>query len=302
MFVEHLCQIFSEVKRATKDTGSLWIVIKDSYGKNKSLLGVPDMLKLKLIQQGWICRNDIIWRKTNSMPVAINDRFTDNYERIFFFVKTKNYYFDQQFEPINPESLKRSYHPINSQKAQADERQVIAKQRQSLSKNIGNGYNMNMKAVWDMATESWGGKHYAIFPTWLVERPLKATCPTEICNICGHVTIKRYSFRKAKLRKRKDGEIYIDFLEEFDKKKDKLTQKEIDEGIRLVRSHNGYINCDCKPNVSRGIALDPFFGRGTVGKVASQLGMDFVGIELNKRYVKMAWDYIALSEKLSQFL
>jgi site-specific DNA-methyltransferase (adenine-specific) len=37
-----------------------------------------------------------------------------------------------------------------------------------------------------------------------------------------------------------------------------------------------------------GIVLDPFFGAGTVGLVASELGRRYVGIELNGEYVKMA--------------
>jgi len=37
-----------------------------------------------------------------------------------------------------------------------------------------------------------------------------------------------------------------------------------------------------------GTVLDPFFGAGTVGMVAKQLGRDFIGIELNKEYCEMA--------------
>jgi len=37
-----------------------------------------------------------------------------------------------------------------------------------------------------------------------------------------------------------------------------------------------------------GIALDPFFGSGTTGKVAIKHGRNFIGIELNPKYVKIA--------------
>jgi DNA modification methylase len=37
-----------------------------------------------------------------------------------------------------------------------------------------------------------------------------------------------------------------------------------------------------------GVVLDPFFGSGTVGAVAQRLGRDYVGIELNPDYVRIA--------------
>jgi DNA modification methylase len=37
-----------------------------------------------------------------------------------------------------------------------------------------------------------------------------------------------------------------------------------------------------------GVVLDPFCGSGTVGLVARRLSCDFVGIELNPEYVKLA--------------
>jgi DNA modification methylase len=41
-----------------------------------------------------------------------------------------------------------------------------------------------------------------------------------------------------------------------------------------------------------GTVLDPFFGSGTTGLVALKLGRDFIGIELNPDYCKMAHDRI----------
>jgi len=42
-----------------------------------------------------------------------------------------------------------------------------------------------------------------------------------------------------------------------------------------------------------GVVLDPFFGRGTTGRVALEYGRHFVGVELNEDYVKMAERYLA---------
>ena len=40
----------------------------------------------------------------------------------------------------------------------------------------------------------------------------------------------------------------------------------------------------------RGLVLDPFFGAGTTGVVAKKLGRDYLGIELNPAYIKIATD------------
>ncbi|HDY87740.1 MAG TPA: site-specific DNA-methyltransferase [bacterium] len=46
-------------------------------------------------------------------------------------------------------------------------------------------------------------------------------------------------------------------------------------------------SCDTEETV-RPIVLDPFFGSGTVGLVAKKLNRDYIGIELNPEYIKMA--------------
>jgi site-specific DNA-methyltransferase (adenine-specific) len=46
--------------------------------------------------------------------------------------------------------------------------------------------------------------------------------------------------------------------------------------------------CDCRAAAIPGVVLDPFFGSGTVGVVARRLGRDFLGIELNPEYVRLA--------------
>lgn len=42
-----------------------------------------------------------------------------------------------------------------------------------------------------------------------------------------------------------------------------------------------------------GVVLDPFTGSGTTGAVAKRLGRDFIGVEINPRYRRMAIDRIA---------
>ena len=50
----------------------------------------------------------------------------------------------------------------------------------------------------------------------------------------------------------------------------------------------GLTDCGCNAGFGGGICLDPFFGSGTTGVVAKKLNRNYLGIELNPAYVKMA--------------
>ena len=116
LYIEHLTEIFSEVKRALKKEGTLWLNIGDTYGggsggyyphenelgasksnikfkgvnKPKCLMMIPERLAWSLIQDGWILRNKIIWYKPNAMPSSVTDRFSNRWEYVFMFSKSSN--------------------------------------------------------------------------------------------------------------------------------------------------------------------------------------------------------------------
>ena len=106
-----------------KKTGSFWLNIGDTYAsksmnwteeyankpqwhpkepilrgisgyKPKCLMLIPMRVAFALIDDGWILRNVIIWKKLNAMPSSIKDRLTQTYEYIFHFVKSRKYYYN----------------------------------------------------------------------------------------------------------------------------------------------------------------------------------------------------------------
>ena len=54
----------------------------------------------------------------------------------------------------------------------------------------------------------------------------------------------------------------------------------------------GYTDCGCGAGFEPGIVLDPFIGSGTTAIVAEQLGMNWVGIEINEEYKELAMERI----------
>ena len=139
MFVDHLCDIFDEIKRCLRPHGTCWVNLGDTYAnsgygkgtgsfKNKNnpgtmtpkvscelpqkcLVQIPSRFAIEMTNRGWILRNEIIWHKPSCLPSPATDRFTVDFEKMFFFTKNKKYYFKQQFEHLTDGSVKQSKVP-----------------------------------------------------------------------------------------------------------------------------------------------------------------------------------------------
>ncbi|MCM8803594.1 MAG: site-specific DNA-methyltransferase [Candidatus Omnitrophica bacterium] len=82
-----------EIKRVLKKTGTLWLNMGDTYS-DKCLLMIPERFALMMVDLGFILRNKICWYKSNHLPSSVRDRFTNSWEYVYFFTKSKQYYFD----------------------------------------------------------------------------------------------------------------------------------------------------------------------------------------------------------------
>jgi len=118
-YIANMTEVCSHIYRVLKDSGSMWIIIGDSYAyksrgvyNKKCLLGVPWRLAFSLIDDGWILRSSVIWVKPNAMPESVSDRFSNKYEYVFHFVKSRKYYFnlDAVKEPSLADSVKRYFY------------------------------------------------------------------------------------------------------------------------------------------------------------------------------------------------
>ena len=155
-------------------------------------------------------------------------------------------------------------------------------------KNPGDIFNIN--------TKPFPKAHFATFPPALPEKILKCSCPKQVCKKCGkpREPIKKPTTEYQKILDDKPYETMPNEL-----RKHRLDQRHQGNGLSGIK-HNkeinsmqryeitGYTECSCKAGFEAGIALDPFFGAGTVGLVAEELGLDWVGIELKEEYTKIA--------------
>lgn len=258
LYIEHLCGIFDEAKRVLRKTGTAWVVMGDTYwsakgscrnpgggansiesaGKKKgiyplhrgnssdvlflqpkSLSLIPSRFAIGMCERGWLVRNVIVWQKPNCIPSSARDRFTVDYEFMFFLAKSRKYYFEQQFEPHRN---RRSGNRKRKLYGQGENGRFNTHMGESFPWEPG-PVGRNRRCVWKIPTQSFPGGHFAVFPEKLAETPIRAGCP------------------------------------------------------------------------GKGVVLDPFVGSGTTAAVARKLGRDFIGIEINPEYCRMARRRIAQS-------
>ena len=129
-YVEHLVEIFREVRRVLADDGTFWLNVGDGYARNggtgncgpnaqvgntkkliqrrnctvpdcwglkdRDLMGLPWRVAFALQADGWLLRSKITWVKKAPMPESVKNRPSNATEEIFLFSKTQNYYYDNQ--------------------------------------------------------------------------------------------------------------------------------------------------------------------------------------------------------------
>ena len=126
--------------------------------QSKCLTMIPMRFAIEMVNRGWILRNVIIWHKPNCMPSSVKDRFTVDFEYIFFFSKNKKYYFETQYEPaVDKESYTgRKRRRVNTMaKHDIKNYQSAGRiQEDGWLKGEGKKYpNRNKRTVWDIKDE-----------------------------------------------------------------------------------------------------------------------------------------------------
>ncbi|MDP9340535.1 MAG: site-specific DNA-methyltransferase [Actinomycetota bacterium] len=283
-----LRRVMSELARVLKPTGSLWLNLGDSYSNHarrgappKSLLLAPERLLLALVADGWIVRNKVIWAKPNPMPHSVPDRLNTTYEVLYFLVRRpgRGYFFDLDAirEPHRSKAA-RTERPVPMRPEPWVGPLAAGTQaglrRARPANQPGHPLGKNPGDVWVLPTRGYRGAHFATFPPELVVRPLLATCPERICIGCGQPWRRKVTISIVGAKAPADRDRYV---RRYPRRWETIRQR-------------GPLHpaCSCRAGWKPGIVADPFMGAGTVGLVAERFKRDWVGIELNPAYVRLA--------------
>ena len=147
---------------------------REKKGKlpDKTLTMIPMRFAIEMVNRGWILRNTIIWHKPNCMPSSVKDRFTVDFEYIFFFSKKKKYYFEQQVEP----SLTKGSKSGTWTGDVSEKTGKIGGYNHSGEQFI-TGENRNKRTTWAICPKPFKEAHFAVYPEELCETPIRAGCP-----------------------------------------------------------------------------------------------------------------------------
>lgn len=269
-YIEKLVDLYREIKRVLKPSGSIYIVVGDTYfgtgygvpqtisGKQRDLpnftikqkyvnnwlrpkqkLLIPDRLFIALQEDGWLLRNKIIWNKPNPMPESCDDRYSQSYEEIGFFTKSEDYFFDMKavLKPLKKSTIVRSQSPYYKEKK--------------------SGYRIG------------------------VEGHLKLASKYKDINIESNGRTSRKGIEGK-------DEIPIDLGGRHPRDVWSITTRSYHNAHFAVYPEELVEECVKASSPKNGIVLDPMMGSGTTCLVAWRLGRNFIGVDIKQEYVDIA--------------
>ncbi|MFH1833910.1 MAG: site-specific DNA-methyltransferase [bacterium] len=314
-YVAAVVDFFREVKRVLRKDGSVWLNMGDTYTQGgrgsagasfkgwgvrkyqnagpamdavggvikvegmgrKQLIGVPWRVALALQDDGWLLRTEVIWDKPNATPESVPDRPQRSHEYLFLLSRSTKYYYDKYAVtcPVTGSAHPRGagVHP------KAETAPDHTRSNSSFSSAVRDLVDRRlMRTVWSIPTQPCPNAHFATFPEDLVAPCVMLSTPPMCCGVCG----KPWK-RLVKVAYTNPGGRTTNGPRARERSERRSFEKRLERSIETVGWEPV---CRHRDPSGRSIVLDPFFGTGTVGRVAEDHGRNWIGFELNPDYEK----------------
>lgn len=261
-YVESLVNVFEGLKTKITSDGNLFVNLGDKYDKNKSLMLIPSLFAIKMIENGWILRNKIIWYKPNHQPSPVKDRLTNTYEEIFHFTRQRKYYYDLDSIRIPIEYNEREGEKAHKRFKERIEQSDLSEEQKSLAmeelirlhkeKRINKDARLKLK-----------GSHKTLFGG-----------DSDLSGRAKELETKGFYFHCNNPKGKNLGDLLSVNIKSHKGIHEAIFPEDLVIPLIKVGSGEG------------DIVLDPFAGTGTTCRVAEDLGRVGLGVELNSEYVK----------------
>lgn len=237
----------------------------------------------------WRVRNLVAWVRPNPPVGALGDKYRPATSFITIATIARDRWFDLD--------------AVRSPNVAPDNRQAYARtaararlggdalQERQVSGNHPSG--TPPLDWWHMTPAAYSGAHYAVFPPELPKRLIASMCPRRVCETCGAPSRRITEPTEAYAEFRRRANAGDQRITEWDAASGNRAQglggaEPADSPARGERVRTvGWSDCG-HGAWRRGHVLDPFVGSGTTLVVATGMGRDGTGIDLDARNAELA--------------
>jgi DNA modification methylase len=278
-YLDSLVKVFAACRDILAEDGSLWIVIGDTRRRHEKLR-VPHRLAEKLVDSGYVFREDIVWYKKNNVSSSSRDNFSQAYEYVLFFSKNRQSYANLDAVRVQgneavagrnkvPPSHMVQYKPENPDKSEIMRIAGIIHGASSSTPLSQLPTTSEIARAYGYDPEKFCPTCYRKFKRHATRRRIGDHKHYPIFAVCNPHGKNPSNVWEIATRAHYGNEHFAIFPEEL-----------VDIIIRFATEKGDSV-------------FDPFAGRGTTGIVATSLGRIFVGVDLYKENAENASRNIA---------
>lgn len=237
----------------------------------------------------WRVRNTVRWCRPNPPVGALGDKYRPATSDIAIATRSRERYFDLDAVRGDPSDVKdqRPRSTNGTKQAAADPAACMtANYRARMPSNPAGAPPLDW---WYLPTFAYAGAHYATWPPALCVPLIASMCPRRVCTVCGEPSRR-----------------LTEPTEEYAAALGTPWRDDGTEGRRGIGKHGiakppmtaarvtvGWTDCG-HDSWRPGRVLDPFSGSGTTLTVATGMGRDAIGIDIDERNVELARERVGI--------
>lgn len=231
----------------------------------------------------WRVRNVVRWVRPNPPVGALGDKFRPATSELVVACTSKTRWFDLD-AVREPSDYHRDSLYVN--------KDTPPGQRPNMSQHTVNSAGAPPLDWWKISPKGYSGAHYAVFPSELCVKPIKAMCPREVCRTCGQprrrITNVSYEAHGNPVQQHREDTASADYP--LQQRNQNTQGMEFGRATKTVDTL-GWSDCG-HDDYRAGLVLDPFAGTGTTLAVAHGHSRDAIGIDIDSRNAELARDRV----------
>jgi DNA modification methylase len=162
-YAAHLAEVLEAIRPALAPRATVWLGLRDGI-RAGAAVGVHWLVGRALAAAGWLIRAEIIWHRTNAIPVASEGRPRSTHDVVMLAAMSERHHFD-------PGALPHA--ATRSDRGRSHHRRLPGSATDPATRSADPG------SVWAIPHDRQGGGHPAAWPVALAERCVLLGCPRE---------------------------------------------------------------------------------------------------------------------------